>query len=292
MSDADATLPPEEREKRALMLWPTSVLKHATKYVVAFRGVVNADGDLVEPSAGFAALRDGTPSSDPLIEMRRDDYDTTIFPLLESAGVERGELQLAWVFTTSSLEDTTSRLTEAKDDAFSRLPETGVDYEIEQVENEPFPDTSRRITGRFAVPSYLTTANSSPDSRLVLDGDGRPVFQGFEWWPFQLIIPKSCGGIRGCRAAQMGHGLFGSYTQVSSGYSRVPAEQFGYITFMCDMVGMASADSATAALVLGSDLTNWGFLPDRSGAMVLLSHLVVLSVSLTWQASRVQCKGW
>ena len=95
MSDADATLPPEEREKRALMLWPTSVLKHATKYVVAFRGVVNADGDLVEPSAGFAALRDGTPSSDPLSEMRRDDYDTTIFPLLESAGVERGELQLA-----------------------------------------------------------------------------------------------------------------------------------------------------------------------------------------------------
>ena len=88
MSDADATLPPEEREKRALMLWPTSVLKHATKYVVAFRGVVNADGDLVEPSAGFAALRDGTPSSDPLIEMRRDDYDTTIFPLLEGAGVD------------------------------------------------------------------------------------------------------------------------------------------------------------------------------------------------------------
>ena len=69
MSDSDATLPPEEREKRALMLWPTSVLKHATKYVVAFRGVVNADGDLVEPSAGFAALRDGTPSSDPLIDL-------------------------------------------------------------------------------------------------------------------------------------------------------------------------------------------------------------------------------
>ena len=33
---------------------------------------------------------------------------------------------------------------------------------------------------------------------------------------------------------------------------------------MCDLVGMASADSITAALVLGSDLTNWGFLPDRS----------------------------
>ena len=34
-----------------------------------------------------------------------------------------------------------SELTEAKDDAFSRLPETGVDYEIEQVEDDPFPDT-------------------------------------------------------------------------------------------------------------------------------------------------------
>ena len=44
--------------------------------------------------------------------------------------------------------------------------------------------------------------------------------------------------------------------------------------------------------VLGSDLTNWGFLPDRSGATVLLSRPVALSVSLTWQASPVQCKGW
>jgi hypothetical protein len=217
-----------------------------------------------------------------------------------------------WSFTTSSLPSTTSRLTDARDDALARLPEGGPDYEIDvsrpfpswnrytlteiylchacscqeilrtetvgqEVEENPFEDTRRRITGRFAVPLYLTDAVSSPASRLVLDDGGRPVFQGFAWWTFQLIIPRSCGGTRGCRAAQMGHGLFGSYTQVSSGYARVPAEQFGYITFMCDMVGMSSADSITAALVLGSDLTDWGFLPDRS-VQGIVNSLVLMKL--------------
>eukprot|EP01043_Picozoa_sp_COSAG02_P042545 COSAG02_NODE_3624_length_6453_cov_7.466793_11_plen_66_part_01 len=48
---------------------------------------------------------------------------------------------------------------------------------------------------------------------------------------------------------------------------------------MCDLVGMASADSITAALVLGSDLTNWGFLPDRSvqGVVNSLVREMILS---------------
>lgn len=95
MSDADATLPPEERDKRALLLWPTKALRHATTYIVALRGVTNVDGAAVAPSAAFAALRDGQPSGDPLVEERRELYDTLIFPALEAAGVARADLQLA-----------------------------------------------------------------------------------------------------------------------------------------------------------------------------------------------------
>eukprot|EP01043_Picozoa_sp_COSAG02_P042544 COSAG02_NODE_3624_length_6453_cov_7.466793_10_plen_459_part_00 len=232
MSDADATLPIEDRDKRALLLWPTHALAHSTTYIVALRAVRNRDGELVQPSAGFAALRDRLPSGDPLIEERRQQYDDEIFPMLLAAGVAREDLQLAWSFTTVSLDGTTSRLQLAKDDAFERLPAAGVDYEITEIEENPFPDTRRRITGRFAVPLYLSNAASAADSRLLLDEAGQPQFQGFHWWPFQLIIPSSCGGIRGCRPTQVGHGLFGSYTQVSAGYARAPAEQFGYITFV------------------------------------------------------------
>lgn len=232
MSDADATLPVEARAKRALLLWPTRALAHSTTYIVALRGIRNGNGELVQSSPGFAALRDGVPSGDPLIEERRQQYDDEVFPLLLAANVTREDLQLAWAFTTASLEGTTSRLQHAKEDAFQRLPAAGVDYEITEVEENPFADTRRRITGRFAVPLYLSNPTSAADSRLVLDEGGRPQFQGFHWWPFQLIIPRSCGGVRGCRTTQVGHGLFGSYTQVSSGYARAPAEQFGYITFV------------------------------------------------------------
>jgi len=155
MSDQDATMPPEERERRALLLWPTKALGHGRLHVVALRGVRNNDGELVAASPGFAALRDSTGSEDPDIEERRSYYEEVVFPLLAAAGVARADLQLAWVFTTSSAEGTTSTLIGAKADAFARLPPGGADYEIDSVEENPFEDTRRRITGRFAVPLYL-----------------------------------------------------------------------------------------------------------------------------------------
>ena len=68
-------------------MWPTNALSHSTTYIVALRGVTNSDGELVAPSPGFASLRDGLPSDDPLIEERREHYDTVIFPMLLAAGV-------------------------------------------------------------------------------------------------------------------------------------------------------------------------------------------------------------
>ena len=143
------------------MLWPTRQLKFGHRYIVAMRNLVTAAQSLVAPSDAFRALRDGVATSDPDIENRRDlyvvrvlrrgsveffwpglarclltglgkgrtcAYDAThqdIFAILADAGVERSSLQLAWEFTTGSLEYTTGWLTSMRDDANTRIPADG-----------------------------------------------------------------------------------------------------------------------------------------------------------------------
>lgn len=71
-------------------------------------------------SPGFAALRDGTPSTDPNIEGRRALFKD-IFAHLSGSGVEQKSLQLAWDFTVGTTKSLTERMVAARDDAMSRL---------------------------------------------------------------------------------------------------------------------------------------------------------------------------
>lgn len=56
---------------RATLLWPAGRLNDSTRYIVAYRNVVSDSGAAVASPPGFAALRDGTPSSSPDVEASR-----------------------------------------------------------------------------------------------------------------------------------------------------------------------------------------------------------------------------
>ena len=60
-------------------------------------------GRLLEPDAVFAAYRDRTPTNQLPVEVRRGHMED-IFARLDAAGIERGDLYLAWDFTTQSTE--------------------------------------------------------------------------------------------------------------------------------------------------------------------------------------------
>ncbi|MCZ6806007.1 MAG: hypothetical protein O7F08_03580, partial [Deltaproteobacteria bacterium] len=96
----------ELRQEQALMLRPAIRLEDSTRYIVAIRGVLDEDGVRIPPSDGFAALRDGTTSDDAVIESRRSHFEG-IFSALESADIDRDDLQLAWDFTTASKANNT-----------------------------------------------------------------------------------------------------------------------------------------------------------------------------------------
>jgi hypothetical protein len=70
-AEIDVEVANEEPSDRAFLIHPVVRLGDATRYIVAIRHVVDANGDPIAPTPVFQALRDGTPSCDPSVALRR-----------------------------------------------------------------------------------------------------------------------------------------------------------------------------------------------------------------------------
>ena len=62
---------------------------------------------------------------------------------------------------------------------------------------------------------------------------------------------------------QYGHGLFGSQGEVETGYLSEWADTYGYVLAAVDEIGLSAIDEPAAAIILATDLTAFGFVPDR-----------------------------
>jgi hypothetical protein len=203
-----------EAYPRLLMMWPSSALQYGRRYIVAFRNLLTEDGSPVASSFAFACLRDGVPTNDPDIELRRPLF-ADLFARLTVAGWPQGSLTLAWDFTVGSRSSIVEqRMLYARDDSFTRMPPNGPDFSIRSIENNGSSSTARRIEATLMVPQYVNSPD--PGATLVLDSNGHPVFQGFGpvnvsiWVPMSLAYPDPNQPPLSPSIFQYGHGLFGS----------------------------------------------------------------------------------
>ena len=273
---------------RATIIWPASRLVDARRYILAFRQLVNMQGEPVAASSGFAALRDGVPTTNSALEAARARFEA-MFTALEPLGFPRAELTLAWDFTTNTQASLTSRMLAMRDDAFARIAaDGGVKYTIASVTKNPDANTTARIKGSFNVPCYLNDrAVPSLQSRLQLDASGKPVFQGYVPFDFEVIIPPSvaasvaAGGPAG-RVVTYGHGLFGDHGEVEGGYLSAEAQQYGYVLAATDWIGLSEYDAPTVVVMLAETFTDFAIVPDRLHQGML--NTLVLNKLLTQSA--------
>jgi hypothetical protein len=236
-------------DRRALMIRPVTRLKDGHRYIVALRGVVDGGGATLAAGAEFAALRDGNPSAEPSIEARRPLY-ADIFARLETAGVARSELQLAWDFSTQSLERNTADLLAMRDDALADVDGVTTHYEITRAENDWNTDNiAFRIFMNVQTPLYLTIDNVG--GTLARDAEGRVVRNGSKNYEVELTIPNSALTTPAALLAY-GHGLFGGKGELESGHLRSFGNEYGYALFGTDMIGMAGADSIPIGLMIAN----------------------------------------
>jgi hypothetical protein len=259
--------PSTDPERAPLYIRPAVRLEEGRRYVVAIRGLRYADGATVEPSAYFAALRDGTELPGTDVEDRRAHFEE-VFGILDDAGVARGDLIEAWDFVTATGETIWGDLVTMRDDAlgdgvadFGRAGERGIGCTVTRVddaeEGADLPDDVwRRVYGTVTVPLYLEGDEPSAEqSRIHRGADGAPEANGTAEVPFTLQIPTS---VRAAVAAGegpvplelYGHGLFGGRGELESGWHRDHQETLGVVSAGVDWWGMSSDDLARVASTL------------------------------------------
>ncbi len=237
-------------------------LINGRRYIVAMRGVKDAGGVTLASSPTFAAYRDNTPTGLVPVEAHRAHMEE-LFTTLEGFGITRGDLYLAWDFTTQSDESTSSRHLAMRDDAFDNIlgaaaPAFTVDTITEPLDANIF----RMVEGTYQVPLYMTLGGV-PGSTLRVDDDQVPFNTGdFFTATYRCIIPYAAttGGFAPAvpaRPSLYGHGLLGTGGQTSSSHVRDFSSEHNFVMCGTDWTGFANEDT----LVVLGILNNFSAFP-------------------------------
>lgn len=260
---------------QTLFVRPAEILKEATRYVVAFRGLRNRSGAAIAPAPAFVRLRDGNTADVPVLAKRQARFDR-VFATLASQGIDKQSLVVAWDFVTASNRALHGDLLAMRDDALSRTGKLGAALKVSGItEYVPMADGSGKpvdadiaveVRGTFEVPDYLADyrIGTFAGTRLRRDGKGLPTASGTRSPEFWLRIPYSAvdGKSTPHGLVLYGHGLLGSGTQVRGGFNGRIANRKNLIYFAADLTGMGSDDQASVIQIL-TDVSRFPHLAER-----------------------------
>ncbi len=233
------------------------------RYVVALRNLVDASGDPIPPGRAFQLYRDKIPTFLPAVESRRPQMER-IFSDLARAGIDRGDLHLAWDFTVLSKRNLSERMLAMRDDAFASLGASSPTFDV--TGNDPFTGEGnqfRRVTGTIQVPLYLT-GSGGPGSRLRQGADGLPTRDPAKDFTatFRCTIPASATGDNPARIVLYGHGLLGSEREVGARNIRDFTTAYNLVYCATKWSGMSEDDQIYVLNIL-ANLSLFPALPDR-----------------------------
>lgn len=269
--------------KRALLLRPGVRLDDASRYIVAYRHLVDTNGQAIRPRLAFRALRDGGGQADiaaacgsacaAVIAPRLPVFHD-IFAKLAAAGVDPADLVLAWDFTTSSTKALTGWMTSVRDQAFALGTPSFTVTSVNDGGGAGFnANIYMRIQGTFQAPLFMTA--DAPASRLNLIG-GVPKQNGHATVPYVVDVPRVTVNVGGApqpgRPTLWGHGLVGDRFQL--GTLSLLGQTYDFVIGAVDMQGMSSADVVPGIFPLTQDASFFHYIPERLH-QGFLNHLLL-----------------
>jgi hypothetical protein len=261
----DATTPVDT----LLVIEPAVTLTEGATYAVGLRGLVTTTGAAVEPSAAFRTYRDGLTTDLPEIERRREAMEDA-FAALDTAGVPRDELHLAWTFTVASTGNVTGRMLHIRDEALAALGAGAPPFTITGVIEPGEDGIARQVVGTFTVTNWLS-ADGSPGSRFNYGGPGGapatpddlPVPNGTVDVPFACNIGEATMAVdTPAHLVQYGHGLLGSHLEIDARNVRDMSNEHNAVHCATKWAGMSEDDIANAVTTL-RDVSNFPTMADR-----------------------------
>lgn len=247
--DAAGELTPDSQ---ALMLRPSARLIGGHRYAVGITKRVKAkDGDDLEVSPGFEALRDGKSTDHARLEAMRPRF-AEVLSALDDAGVPADDLVVAWDFTVASDDFIHRDMIAARDRAVAALAGRELTFTVKE-DVAIDADTPHKITGELDAPLFLT-ANGVADvgTKIARDDKGLPALQGFYRIPFTAIIP-ACAYTAAAPIKMViyGHGLLGTGSEAAGSVQQATAKELCAIFVGTDMRGMSTPDVPVVINALG-----------------------------------------
>jgi hypothetical protein len=254
----------ETLDRRALFVRPAVLLEEATRYVVAFRSLLDENGALLEPSSAFAALRDGVAQG--LLAERAARFEE-VFSLLDDAGMPRHDLTLAWDFVTASSEAMHGDLLHMRDRAFELAGPSGPELSITSVEAYTVEENEHialSMEGTFSAPVFVEPLDGGQPVKWSMprDEDGKPQHVGSEDFKVWIRVPHLALEGAPMGLMQYGHGLNGEGSQVKGSFNSKIAQDYGYIFFACDWEGMSEKDVPYITYML-ADASEFLYMSNR-----------------------------
>lgn len=260
----------DTEEHAVIYIRPAVILDEGARYIVALRDLKHLDGSAVERSPAFDKLVRNAGGGDPQLADRQARFNQ-VFDELETLGVERDGLTLAWDFNTMSGESLHGPMLRMRELALDALDGGGPEMRIETIDakqnddpNAPNYDRTIAfdITGTFVSPWFM-----KPDSQGHLfntDDEGLIQQNGTVERPFWIRVPYTAVGDGASPAGlmQYGHGLLGKGSQVRGSFNNRVASEYNYIHFASDWTGMSDPDLTAITTLLGS-FGNFRWLSDN-----------------------------
>jgi hypothetical protein len=251
-------------DQHSLVVRPAVNFREGHRIVVALRRLQDSSGKTIDASEAFRAYRDGTKTNDATIEERRPHMQD-VLKTLDSGGVKRADLFLAWDFTVASEHNLSERMLHIRDNAFESLDNKAPAFQVTQVEDDVDERVARRVSGTFTVPNYLT-GDGGPGNGFSTGPNGLPLRNGDFTAPFTCIIPRAAlkpdGTVARARPAVYGHGLLGSEREVAAGNVRDMANEHNFVFCATKWIGLSEEDIGNAVSALG-DLSRFPTIADR-----------------------------
>lgn len=265
--------------RQVLFLRPAHALEPGHRYLVAFREMVDGNGEVIPAEVTFATLRDGLPTTIDAVEARRAGLED-VLDRLEQNGVTHESLQLAFDFSVRSEKQLHERMLFMRDDALAWLGGLAADdvsgFANVQVQDFgdcslPGQETWRQVSGTFDGPYYMDNDINVPTqlSLLNVDANNMPVRNGT--FPFNWDVAVPCSVFRGEEAGHpllLGHGFLGDgagmVSSLSAGGIFGGGTQVPYIAGATDWRGLSLGLTGPDALsilfnVIGTPQTGHAF---------------------------------
>ena len=240
--DSRATDP----KRRAIVLHPLVGLREKARYVVGVHGVKDVRGVPVAAPEGFRRLRDRAAGDAAALAPLRARFDADVFAVLAAAGLARGELQLAWDFTTGTVEHARSDLLRLRELTLAWLAQGPPQVVVTAFEDNPEPDVWRRIHGTITAPLFLTSP--TPGSQLARGADGLITQHGTTSFAFVAQVSATLRDQpTPGRALGYGHGYFGSLQELEGGSARNLGQRLSAVLFGAEWWGMHLTDVGVVA---------------------------------------------